>query len=472
MNIYGAEAARQRKRMLLALALVVACAIGIIIGRWLVFYQYPILESTSFRNLSYTYDKIMDDYLEGAESHALINGAAEGMVASLGDPYSVYLTGEKGEDYMKSYEDHFVGIGVEIRQQDGDYIIENATLGSPAEKAGLQHGDIVRAVDNKSVKGMAFDQLLKLVKGKEGTKVTLIIDREKVAEPLAVTVERGTVPVHTLSYEMKGDHIGMIVISRFADKTGEEFDQAIAALKEKGMQRLLLDLRSNPGGLLEPTIHIANTFVPKGKTIVQVVNKDERRIVTHTSEQAEAWKLPLAILVDSHTASSAEVLTAALKETAGAEVIGERTFGKGIVQQFRQLPDGSVLKLTEAQWRSPDGQWIHKKGIEPTIAVAPPDYTQLSPIAAGKKLQEGDYGQRVEAAQNLLQALGYSTGPAIGIYSKEMRETVQLFQRQQGIPETGELNDRTAYEISRRLLEKYKAEDPQMKKALEVLQAK
>ncbi|MCQ6559077.1 S41 family peptidase [Paenibacillus mendelii] len=471
MNIHGSQAVRQRKRLMMGLALIAVCAIGFAGGRFWVYVQNPIMDDPGFRNLSFAYDEIMDDYLEGADSRSLVNGAIEGMVGSLGDPYSVYLTEAKGEQFIQSYEDHFVGIGVTIREQDGEFVIEEAIKDAPAEKAGLKTGDVMLKVDGTPMKGMTLDKLMTLVRGQEGTEVKLQIRREGLAEPLELPVVRGAVPVHTVSFAMKEDGIGTIAINRFADKTGDEFDKAIEALQAKGMKKLLLDLRSNPGGLLEPTIHIANRFVPKGKTIVQVVYKGEKRIITHKSEQKEPWKLPVAILVDGNTASSAEVLTAALKDTAGAVVIGEQTFGKGIVQQFRQLADGSVLKLTEAQWRSPDGQWIHKKGIEPTRVVKAPAYTQLPRLPVGLKLQEGDYGERVETAQQMLQVLGYITGEPPGIYNADTIKAVKAFQLSEGIPANGILNDRTAYRITTRLMEKYRAEDPQMLTAMEELRA-
>src|SRR3569832_82083 len=145
---------------------------------------------------------------------------------------------------------------------------------------------------------------------------------------------------------MKPDGIGSIVISRFAQKTAEQFEDAVANLTKQGMKGLLLDVRSNPGGLLVPTIAIANHLVPNGKTILQVVSKDEKDVHTYRSDQKEPWKLPIVVLTNRHSASAAEVLTAALKESAGATVVGETTYGKGVVQRFNQFADQSVLSLT------------------------------------------------------------------------------------------------------------------------------
>ncbi|MBM7566916.1 S41 family peptidase [Paenibacillus sacheonensis] len=470
MNRFGEKAAKQRQITLIVLVVVLVAA-GFAGGRLSMQLQYPIMKDKAFGNLSYAYNEIMADYLNGAASKALVDGAAEGMVGSLQDPYSVYLSEDKGEAYMQSYQDHFVGIGVEIRQEDGSFIIDSIIKGAPAEKAKLMKEDRIASIDGKSVKGLTFDELKTKLQGKSGSKVSLQIERQGGSGLLTIPVVRGDVPVLTVSSAMKSGGIGEITISRFAEKTSQEFTAAIEKLQKQGMKALLLDLRGNPGGLLNPTIEIANRFVPKGKTIVQVVYKDEKRVLTHKSSQKEPWKLPIAILVDAHTASSAEVLTAALKDTAGAQVVGEKTFGKGIVQNFNQLKDGSVLKLTEAQWRTPDGQWIHKKGIEPNVAVAAPDYALLPRLNVGLKLTNGDYGDQVVTVQKMLQTIGYDTGEGSGIYDEPTAAAVRAFQQKESLPVTGDMNDRTANRIMAKLMVKYQAEDPQLGKAMELLQA-
>ncbi|SFI99964.1 carboxyl-terminal processing protease [Paenibacillus sp. UNC496MF] len=467
---FGENAAKQR-RVTLVVIMAILLLGGFFVGRLSMLAQYPIIKDQAFGNLSYAYKEIMNDYLDGAKSKALVDGAAEGMVGSLQDPYSVYLSEDKGEAYMQSYEDHFVGIGVEIRQEDGAFIIDDIIKGAPSEKSGLEKEDAIETVDGKSVKGLTFDDLKSKLQGKSGSTVKLEVQRPGRSGMVTVSVKRGDVPVLTVSSEMKADGVGEITISRFAEKTAQEFDAAVQSLQKQGMKALLLDLRGNPGGLLNPTIEIANRFVPKGKTIVQVVYKDEKRVLTHTSSQKEPWTLPIAILVDGHTASSAEVLTAALKDMAGAQVVGEKTFGKGIVQNFNQLKDGSVLKLTEAQWRTPNGQWIHKKGIEPNVAVAPPAYALLPRLDAGLKLKAGDYGDKVVTVQKMLQAIGYDTGTGSGIYDEATEAAVRAFQQKESLPATGETNDRTAYRILDRLTAKFQTEDPQRNKAIELLKA-
>ncbi|CAH1190166.1 Carboxy-terminal processing protease CtpA [Paenibacillus plantiphilus] len=469
MSMFSESAVKQRKGVKVGLIIAAACVIGFAGGRYSMLLQYPMMQDSAFRNLAFTYDEIMANYLNGADSKDLVDGAAVGMVASLEDPYSVYLVGDSGEKYVQSYSDHIVGIGVEIREQDGEFIIEETIKGAPSEKAGLKSGDAILEVDGKAAEGLSLADLKKLVQGEEGTTVKLAIRREQQAEQLEISVKRGAVPIHTVTYAMKDNLVGEIIISRFAEKTDEEFNEALDSLLKQGMKSLLLDLRSNPGGLLDPTIEIASRFVPEDEVIVQVVYKGDKRVITHKSEGKKPWTLPLAVLVDKHSASSSEVLTAALKASAHAEIIGERTFGKGIVQNFRQLSDGSVLKLTEAQWRSSDGQWIHKKGIDPTVLVEAPAYSQLPMLSAGLKLEQGDYGEKVDTVQQMLQTLAYLKLTERGVYDAATVEAVKAFQRAESLPATGITNDRTAYKLTVRLSEKYHAEDPQRNKALELL---
>jgi carboxyl-terminal processing protease len=452
--------------------LAAAVVIGFFGGRLYIENKYPMLKNPAFSNLNLTYNEIMQDYLDGAKGSDLIHGAAAGMTASLKDPYSVYLTGAEGEDYVQHYDDHFVGIGVELREEDGEFIINSAIKGAPAEKVGLRKEDVIEAVDGQTMKGKSMNDLIMLTRGAEGSKVKLMIRRQGLDEPFEVTITRANVPVTTVTSEMLESGIGHVQISRFAENTAVEFNTEVDRLMKQGMKGLLLDLRMNPGGLVSPTIEIANRLVPKGKTILQVVYKNDRSEITYRSKQKEAWKLPIVVLVDESSASSAEVLSAALKESAGAELVGVKTFGKGIVQTFQQFRDGSVLKLTESQWRTPSGAWIHKKGIQPNVTVKMPNYASLPVLPTDGKLKVGQYGQEVKTAEQMLQALGYPVGNPEGIYDEDTASAVQSFQRDERLTADGVLNSRTAYQLMDNLREKLTKDDPQLHKGIEELKKK
>ncbi|PWW02466.1 carboxyl-terminal processing protease [Paenibacillus cellulosilyticus] len=471
MKIFASQIARQRFAVICLLGAVLAGAAGFAGGVVWTRERHPILKEATFNNLSASYNEIMKEYLNGAEPKALIDGATEGMVKSLNDKYSKYLIGDNGEAYVQNYESEVVGIGIQLRQEDNAFIIDSVIKDSPAEKAGLKADDTLQAVEGTSIKGMELDKLIEQLRGEIGSKVSITVSRPEQTEPITVTMTRATIPVLTVTYEMKDDGIGYVVISRFAQKTADQFKDAIADLTKQGMKGLLLDVRSNPGGLLVPTITIADQLIPKGKTILQVVSKEEKSTQTYKSKQTVEWKLPIVVLTNRHSASAAEVLTAALKESAGATVVGETTYGKGVVQRFSQFKDLSVLSLTEAQWRTPKGNWINGKGVEPDVKVSLPDYTELTALPTGTIMKQGDYGDSVKTLQQMLKALGYDpAGAADGVYDEATKSAVIRFQKAEGIePANGETADSTMNKLMEELQEKLKKEDYQEQKGSELL---
>ncbi|GGG04683.1 S41 family peptidase [Paenibacillus abyssi] len=461
---------RQQRIIVIIIAVAIIAGLGGFAGgRWWMMNRYPMLQEPAFDNLDRSYKEVLSDYLSGADPDELIHGAAQGLVSSLKDPYSVYYTKEQGADYLQRYEDHFVGIGVELRVENGEFVISSAIKGAPAEQAGFQPDDVIAAVDGKSLKGKTLPDLIKLTRGKEGTEVTLTIVRAGLPEPFDITLKRASVPVTTVSSELLEGGIGTIQISRFAESTAEEFNRAADALLKQGMKGLVLDLRMNPGGLLSPAIDIASRLVPNNKVIVQVVYKDDKREITHRSKQKEPWEIPVVVLINESSASSAEVLASALKYSAGAEVVGVKSFGKGIVQTFQQFRDQSVLKLTEAQWRTPDGGWIQNEGIEPTIEVEMPEYAFLPALPLETELAIGEFGQEVKTAQQMLAALGFYAGEAKGIYDEATAAAVERFQREEKLQINGMLSGRTSYRLTQRLREKIVQEDPQKWRAITLL---
>ena len=460
---------RQRRAALLVILCLITISIGFGAGRWSMKMQYPMLKEPVFRNLDTTYKEIMTDYLDGAEASSLLHGAAEGMVESLDDPYSSYYTKEQGTSYLERYENSFVGIGLELRKEDGYFRIEAVVEGAPADQAGLLKDDIVIEVNNMPLTGKTLPEIIQLTRGEEGTEVTLTIEREGMQAPFEQVLVRAAVPVITVEYEMLEDGIGSIQIIRFSEDTASEFDEAIRALEQQGMQALMLDLRMNPGGLLRPAIEIASRIVPKDEVIVQVIYKDEQHHITHRSQQEEPWAIPLVVLVDENSASSAEVLAAALKDSAGIEIVGVKTFGKGIVQTFQQFEDHSVLKLTEAQWRRADGSWIQDEGIEPTVEVRMPDYASLPSLPSDIDISVGSFGPHVKTAEQLLETLGYQPGEPEGIFDEETKAAVQRFQRDEGLPVDGILSGRSSYRLVERVRDKVVREDPQHQRALDLL---
>lgn len=470
MNDFKTEAAKQRFQTLCVLGAILFAVIGFALGSFWTGIRYPMLKEPVFKQFTASYTKIMNDYLNGAEPKKLINGAIEGMVASLEDPYSRYLIEEKGEAYTQSYGGEIYGIGAELRKEESQYVISVLTKGAPAERAGLLPGDIIVMVDGQTIEKKTLQELITLVRGEKGTSVKLQIKRSDTAKVFDVTLKREAIPIHTVTSELLEGGIGHVTISRFAEKTAEEFAAAIKELQAKEpLKGLLLDMRSNPGGLLEPTIKIANTLIPKDKVILNVVYKNERQTITYKSDQKKEWTIPIAVLVNGQSASASEVLTAALKESAGATVIGEKTYGKGVVQAFRPYADGSVLSLTEAQWKTPGGTWINKEGVMPDYLVDLPAFTKLPPLAIGTHMKVGSYGEDVKTVQQMITELGYGPTGQEGLFDEKTAVALRKFQAAEKLEATGEFDDKTGYKLLERLREKLGREDSQLHKGLEVL---
>lgn len=429
--------------------------------------QYSVMDAEGFNLLQASYSKIQDKYLYGANSGELIDGAIAGMVSSLGDQYSQYLADEAGENYADSYNSNFYGIGTEVQQKDGKFFISVLVKDMPAEKVGLKPGDEIVTIDQQSVEGYTFNELLSKVRGKKGTSVVIGIKRGETITDF--NIERAEIPVHTVSLKQLDNNIGMIAISRFTEATDVEFKEALASLTKDGdMKGLIIDLRSNPGGLLNQTVEIANVLVPNGKKILDVVYKNEEKTISFLSKQEESFNIPIVVLVNQYSASASEVLAAALKESADARVVGVKTYGKGVVQSYEQFRSGSVLVLTEAEWKTPSGSGIHKIGVEPTDVVELPEYMNLKPISNGVELQLNSFGDDVIALQKMLLALGYSPSDN-GLYDEATEQTVKQYESAKGIDVDGLYTDEVGNLLVEDIRSLLQANDYQLQKAEQLL---
>ncbi|MCL6571240.1 MAG: S41 family peptidase, partial [Bacillus sp. (in: Bacteria)] len=342
-------------------------------------------ERSEFTKLYEAFDTLNDEYFEDLDQNKIINGAINGMVESLDDPYSDYMSNDEAKGFHSSISSSFEGIGAEIQEKDGHIIIVSPIKGSPAEKAGLKPNDMIMSVDGKSLQGKNSTEAVTLIRGEKGTKVVLSIQRPGTEEPMTVPIIRDEIPIETVYGEMVGDGVAKVQITSFSSNTSKELVEILNDLQEKGMKGLVLDLRQNPGGLLDEAISISSMFVPKGKLVLKVEDRDGK-IKEYPSQNEGDPNLPLVVLIDKGSASASEILAAAVKESAGVTLIGEKSFGKGTVQSASAFEDGSNLKLTTAKWLTPNGNWIHKKGIKPDVEVALPEYATLSIINPDKEL--------------------------------------------------------------------------------------
>lgn len=307
--------------------------------------------------------------LKPLDRQSMVYGAIGGMVDSLGDPYSDFLTPEENKELTDEMQGIFGGIGAEIGWRDNSVAIIAPLKGSPAERAGLLAGDKIAEIDSKSTKDLNVDESVSLIRGEVGTQVKLTIVRGTQA--LTFNITRETIQDKTVRWEMKG-RTAYIDITQFKQGTAKELDAEIGNILAQDPKNIILDLRNNPGGYLDVVVDVASRFVDEGQTVV-VEDSGTGQKTYKASGNKRLGGLPIVVLINEGSASASEILAGALKDYKLATLVGKTTFGKGLVQGITDLKDGSALKITVARWLTPNGTSINKNGIAPDVLV---EYTE------------------------------------------------------------------------------------------------
>ncbi len=327
-------------------------------------------------------------YVDEVDEEALEEMLCVGMMAGVGDKYTYYLSRENMEQYLENTNGNFDGIGIQVYMtQEGEVVIGSVMEGKPAEEAGLLAGDVIIGVDGENMEGKQLSDVAAKIRGEEGTEVTLTVRRTGEAEPLDATMKRVTVEVESVACRMLTEEIGYIFISGFKANTYEQFEACLASLEQEGMRGLILDLRNNPGGLVRSVYQVGDALLPEG-TMVYTLDKQGNR--EDLECDAEYLDIPLALLVNENSASAAEILAGAVKDTGRGTLVGTQTFGKGLVQRLFTLPDGSGLNITVQKYYTPSGTSIHGIGIAPDVEVAAESATPTEiPTEEDTQLQKG-----------------------------------------------------------------------------------
>jgi carboxyl-terminal processing protease len=325
-------------------------------------------------------------------------------------------------------------------------------------------------INGKSVEGLDLSQAVLKIRGKKGSTVNIQVQRPGVKEPLTFKVVRDDIPIETVYSSLKeenGKKIGYLEITSFSENTADEFNSNLKKLEKKGIEGLVIDVRGNPGGYLESVEKILDGLVTKDKPYVQIEQRNGEKEGVY-SKNGEKKDYPISILIDRGSASASEILAGALKEAGGYPLVGEKSFGKGTVQQALPLEDGSNLKMTTHKWLTPDGNWIHEKGIQPTIKVEQPEYYYANPIQIEETLKKDSNGTQVKNTQVMLKGLGFDPGREDGYFSEQTEKAVKEFQGKNDVKQTGEVDENTASLIQTRLLEKIDSHqsDKQLQAAL------
>jgi carboxyl-terminal processing protease len=430
-------------------------------------------DEKELKKVEQAYELIKNRYVEKVDDDKLIQGAIQGMISTLNDPYSVYMDEETSEQFTESLDSSFEGIGAEVSMINGKVTIVAPIKNSPAEKAGLKPNDQILRVNGESLEGLDLYEAVLKIRGKKGTTVQLDILRPGVKEVIKVKVVRDEIPIETVYDSVKtynGKKVGYLEVTSFSENTAQDFKKKLAKLESEHIDGLIIDVRGNPGGYLQSVEEILKQFIPKDKPYVQIEerNGDKQRFY---SDLTKKKPYPIVVLIDKGSASASEILAGAMKEAGGYKLVGETSFGKGTVQQAIPMGDGSNIKLTLYKWLTPDGHWIHKKGVKPDVEVKQPDYFHVSPLHIEKELAFDMNNEQVKNAQQMLKGLGFDPGRTDGYFSKETESAVKAFQKANKLPQTGKIDKNTAEVLQAKVMDAIRADnnDVQLKTAMKVL---
>lgn len=318
------------------------------------------------------WDELEESYV-GADSidrQNMVYGAIMGMVESLGDPYSAFLSPEETKKFKEDVSGRFEGVGMEIGKREGVLKVIAPLEGTPAKKAGIRAGDRIIKIDEEFTDNMTVDKAVSLIRGQKGTAVTLGIIREGWDEMRDFSIQRAVIEVPSLKWEMKDGTVAHIILYQFSEKAGNDFKRAANQIMSQNASRIVLDVRDNPGGYLEISQDIAGWFLERGQTVVIEDFRDGRAKVEYTAKGTSAFaKYPVVVLMNEGSASASEILAGALRDNRGIKLIGKTSFGKGSVQELKSFRDDSSLKITVARWLTPKGTLIADQGLEPDVEV-------------------------------------------------------------------------------------------------------
>ena len=348
------------------------------------------------RTFTEVFARIKNDYVEPIEDTALLENAIRGMLSGL-DPHSAYLVPDDYQELQAGTSGEFGGLGIEVGMEDGFVKVIAPIDDTPAQQAGVEAGDLVVRLDDTPVKGMSLADAVKVMRGKPGTDIVLTIVREGVDRPIRITITRAVIHVTSVRSRPLEPGYGYVRISQFQLRTGESLREAVGKLREGAgdddLKGLVLDLRNNPGGVLNAAVSVSDAFLDNGIIVYTEGRMDDAKLTFSAKGSDILDGIPLVVLVNAGSASASEIVAGALQDHGRAVIMGEKTFGKGSVQTILPLGNGSALKLTTARYYTPSGTSIQARGIVPDIAL---DRMRVSPVDVGQGVKEADLVRHLE----------------------------------------------------------------------------
>ncbi len=429
------------------------------------------LTNAELSKIDTVYRIINSKFMSEVDRQEILNGAIQGMLSVLNDPYTTYMDPETTEQFDQNVDAFFTGIGAEVSLDNGKVVVVAPIKGSPAEKAGIRSKDLILSVNGESLEGLSLSDAVMKIRGPKGTQAKLEILRADHENIMELIVIRDEIDLETVFSELLEDGIGKIEIRQFSLHTVESFNEQLADLEAKGMKGLIIDVRNNPGGYLNGVLDILDILVPEGQVKIQTEYRNNPAVKAMSQGPGRAY--PMTVLINGGSASASEILAAAIQQSAKGKLIGEKTFGKGTIQtQYDgQFTDGSMLKISIGKWLTPNGTWIHEEGIVPDYEVKQPEFFYVSFINRDKVWKLSDNNDDIKNTQIMLYGLGYDPGSKDGYFSEQTQAALKLFQQKIKLSVTGELNVETIEQLEREIIQlMVKPEnDLQLQKAIHII---
>ncbi|MFS0575460.1 S41 family peptidase [Sporosarcina sp. 179-K 3D1 HS] len=433
--------------------------------------------TSSFSVIDEAFEVIKQKGVYPVEGDMLVEGALRGMADVIGDPYSTYLSKEEAAAHKESLASERIGIGAELTRSNGKFIIVAPIKSSPAEKAGLRPYDEIVRIDGERLDGDTLRDVVKRIRGKKGTNVSMTIFRPELEKHLEVTVTRDVIPVKTVSAELleeRGEKIGYISITTFGEETAKEWQEETNRILKEGADGLIIDVRGNPGGYLHSVGNIAGSLL-QNDTVFAYMQDAKGALTPLVTEPPEGLvfdeklkTMPIVLLQNEGSASASEVLTGAMKDLKRGFIAGTTSFGKGTVQETMDLSNGGEMKLSTHKWLTPKEQWIHGKGVGTDLEVEQ-NYLFTEHIRMVTEIYaEGDFHDDIAYAQRLLTGLGYSVDRDDGYFDESTAEAVHAFRIDAEV-DANDAMDRAFFTALREKVEAYRKDsknDSQLQMAI------
>lgn len=356
----------------MVIIMIIAILFGFLIGNVVSFTKKETTNSSvpsELKEFVDTYNDIVNNYYDKVNKEELIDAGIKGMINYLDDPYATYFDGTSSTNFNQTLEGNYEGVGIEVTLDNSKVKITKVFADTPAKKAGIKVGDYITKVNGESVEGKSLSDVVSLIKNAKNKEVEITITRDNQEKTMKVT--RTTVDMPYTSskvYEENGKKIGYLKIEMFSNNITKQVKKELESLKKKNIDKLVIDVRDNPGGYLTQVTEILSLFMTKKDVIYQLQTKNNKEKVYSTSSKA-TYNYPVVVLINENSASASEILASAFKETYNAEIVGVNSYGKGTVQKTGDLNNGDTIKYTVQKWLTPKGNWINEKGVTPTKEV-------------------------------------------------------------------------------------------------------